>query len=476
MIADTQHQQAKPSPAIEFERALIGCLIAHGAAGLQAVQSRVHPDDFVEPVHRRTFEAITQCVVEGKPVTALMLRTALDGDQELAPQLSFGAYLIRLMNEATPLVNAAGYADAVADFARRRRLMDVQARYGAALADAHGGSASVLAREMQAEIDAITSGRRGDSALERVRIGRAAQEAVAAANAARAGETPAPGIPVGVKRLDDMLGGGLHRQKLYIVAGRPGMGKTTIGLSLALSAAKHRQGVYFVSLEMSGDELSRRALASMAYDVRRRPLTYNRITWARDLEDEEVWRLNDAATMLDDLPIQIEQEPGLGMAQIATRAHVAKQQLTRQGFPLGVIVIDHLGLIKAEDRYRGNRVHEIAEMTGALKNLSRTLDCAVVLLSQLNRAAETRDNKRPQLSDLRDSGSIEQDADVILGLFREAYYLKRDAEAGDADAALRLPEVERQIEIAILKQRNGETGRVLAFADIGCNVVTGFAE
>ena len=120
--------------------------------------------------------------------------------------------------------------------------------------------------------------------------------------------------------------------------------------------------------------------------------------------------------------------------------------------------------------------HEIGEMTGALKNLSRTLDCAVVLLSQLNREAEKRDNKRPQLSDLRDSGSIEQDADVILGLYREAYYLKRDAEAGDADATARLPEVERQLEITILKQRNGETGRVLAFADIGCNVVTGLAE
>jgi len=475
MIAEAQ-APSRPHVSVEIERALVACLVVYGAQALQYVQTRLDPEDFGEPVHRKIYEAVCQCVTEGKPVTPAMLRTVLDAEHEVAPELSFGRYIIRLVSEATTLVNASAYADQVADFARRRRLKAVHDRYASALADPHGGNAQALAREMQAEIDAITTSRRGDEALARVRIGKAAQKAVETANAARAGDTPPPGIPVGVKRLDDMLGGGLHQQKLYIVSGRPGMGKTTVGLSLALSAAKHRQGVYFVSLEMSGDELSRRALACMAYDARRKPLTYNRITWARDLEDEEIWRLNDAATMLNDLPIQIEQEPGLGMAQIATRAHVAKQQLARQGFPLGVIIIDHLGLIKADDRYRGNRVHEIAEMTGSLKNLSRTLDCAVVLLSQLNREAEKRDNKRPQLSDLRDSGSIEQDADVILGLYREAYYLKRDAEAGDADAAMRLPEVERQLEITILKQRNGETGRVLAFCDIGCNVITGLSE
>ena len=188
-----------------------------------------------------------------------------------------------------------------------------------------------------------------------------------------------------------------------------------------------------------------------------------------------MWRLQDAQRASEAIPLWIEQQAGLTLAQIAARARQMRLRAERQGTPLVAIIVDHIGLIRPSKRYQGNRVQEMTEITTGLKGLAKELGLPVIGLSQLNREVEKRADKRPQLSDLRESGSIEQDADLVIGLFREAYYLERQVTRTD-DEQVRLLNCQNELEVEILKQRSGPTMRIVCFCDLAYNVISEAAQ
>jgi replicative DNA helicase len=239
---------------------------------------------------------------------------------------------------------------------------------------------------------------------------------------------------------------------------------------VALQAALRGAGVYFVSLEMEAQQLAERVLASLVFDDPGRVLSYRQIAAGADLTQEDVRRLSQATRRLEAVPLTIEQQPGLTLSQVAARARQRQSRLARLGSPLRLIVVDHLGLLRPSARYSGNRVQEVSEITAGLKVLAKELGVAVMGLCQLSRGIEARDDKRPQLSDLRDSGSIEQDADMVFGLFRESYYLDRKTNRTDNETE-RLLASQQELEVEILKQRQGPTGRLRLFCSVPCNVV-----
>jgi replicative DNA helicase len=276
------------------------------------------------------------------------------------------------------------------------------------------------------------------------------------------------GISTGLTTLDAKTGG-YQRGELTIVAGRPGMGKSGFGIS---SARQSGAAVHYFSLEMTPEALTARALTDAIYD-HRDPVAYFDVIAGRFADDAQAQRIIDAQRELR-LPIKIDAQAGLSVQQIAARARRQQQFLQRKGEDdLDLVVVDHLHLVRASDRYRGNRVSELTEISAGLKALAKELNVAVVALAQLNRSLESRDDKRPTLSDLRDSGSIEQDADLVLLLYREAYYLDRPcAKPKDDDARVaRLIEVRNKLEIDVAKARNGPTGIVPLFYDVACNAI-----
>lgn len=323
------------------------------------------------------------------------------------------------------------------------------------------------AKEAIADLDSIvTAGTPKNQAV--ISLGDATREAVSLAEQVRSGRKIV-GIPYGLPTLDrNTLG--LVPGELVVAGGRPGMGKTTLGTVVGLNVAKQGYGVGLVSMEMHGVPIAQRMLSNIAYDPRGEILTYNAIARAVDLSDDAIVILDDARRQLEGLPFWIEQERGLNIGQIAARARQMKARAERRGLSFRLLIVDHLGLIQPSSRYAGNRVQEITEITRGLKILAGELDICVLLLSQLSREVESRDDKRPQKRDFRDSGSIEQDADVMFGLFREAYYLESKEEKSTEDL-LRLQTVRNVLEIEVLKQRQGPQDRYRFFCDIGCNII-----
>jgi replicative DNA helicase len=252
----------------------------------------------------------------------------------------------------------------------------------------------------------------------------------------------------------------------------PGMGKTALALCIARATAAAGEPTYFQSLEMGDVSLSDRNLADVAFDARR-PIPYYDVANGQ-LSDAQAERIIEAARLQRDIPLQIDPAPGLTVSQIAARVRRHRQNLERKGLRLGPVIVDHMHIVAASKRYSGNRTNEVGEISAALKALAKELDVPVIALAQLSRGVENRDDKRPNMADLRDSGSIEQDADTIIFVYREAYYLERSTGANAAQEALRIDrliDVKDQLEAIVAKQRNGPTGTVHLFCNIACNAV-----
>lgn len=275
--------------------------------------------------------------------------------------------------------------------------------------------------------------------------------------------------------LGDLLGG-WRRKRFYVIAGRPGMGKSSVTLSLLLRTAQKGHGVMFFALEMGREELTEMALASMAWSHDNR-VEYRDISSAavhREGFEEKFRRVLDVAPRLNDMPFLIGDRGGLTVAEVRSQALTYAQRLAAEGRKLEVVVIDHMGLMRASERYAGNKVSETEEISNGFKMLAKELDCAVIALAQINRGVEGRDDKRPGLSDLRWSGSVEQDADVVIFVYREAYYLERlkhDDPDDEARRSVKLGELRSRIEIIIAKHRGGPCGNIEMFCDMGCAVV-----
>lgn len=443
---------------MEAEQGILGAIFVNNSA-LGTVSDILQPEHFGEAVHAHIFTVCSQLIGAGKLASPTTLKSFIE-DHHVTDGMTVSQYLARLAAGATTIVNARDYAQIVRDLAKRRDLMDV----GYRLQQMVPGDALELASGAIEEIDAVVADL-SNSATRGVSAAGMMAGAIDAAARAYQAEGRIIGIPSGLSKLDRKLLG-FTRGDLVVMAGRPGMGKSALMVTMARTMAEKGYRNIIISQEMGDASLGQRMIADKLFNSG--PVPYFAFRSGR-FDEAAFKRITEAGEDLSKLPLRIEPQPAQTVSQIAAKARQAKR---RGG--LDVLWIDHLQIIKASGKYQ-NRVHQIGEITGALKALAKELDIVVILLSQLSRALESREDKRPQMSDLRDSGDIEQDADVILMLFRERYYLeRREPTHGSAEHAVwqtQMFRTENKLELAIEKQRAGPTGMVEVFCNIGCNAV-----
>ena len=469
MTAASASVGTAPPVALDSEQALLGAILVNNDA-LDRARDHVRPEDFADDVHRAIFEAMCARRDAGEAID-FHLMTAVLGNADLGG-VTVGEYLGRLARDATTVSGAPSYARLIAQAARMRKVLDTAQAAVAAMTSGSVHNPAEFAAWMIEALDEVASAGLSDSA-KRVTLGQAVNSVMQRVDQDRMGNGTV-GVPYGVSKLDAATLG-MRAGQFIVLAGRPAMGKTTVALHIALTAARRSGAVGLISLEMGAAELSERVLAATAYSPHvPDQITYRAIAEARGLSDAATARLHEAKYACAHTPLWIEQQPGLTLSQISARARQMKLKAERQGIPFAALIIDHIGLIRPSKRYSGNRVQEMTEISGGLKGLAKELGIPVVGLSQLNREVERRPDKRPLLSDLRESGSIEQDADVVLGLYRESYYLEHKVERTEEED-IRLLNCTNELEIEILKQRSGPTIRVVCFCDIACNVLAGLA-
>lgn len=457
----------------EIEQSLLGALL--GGGDHRAILARLTPDHFIEPAHAEIYRmAIAAQEQYGTTTLPTVLKMAspefLQGFGErtgtpLAPYLAG-------MVSTTPFDarNIKGGARAVLNQWARLGLKSEAEALAAAASDPASNPAE-LARAVVSRADEIASHlRAGHRTNTRQTFAEAAQAALTASIEARRHQR-LTGITSGLLDLDRATGG-LQRRDLILLGARPSMGKTTIGTSIARYAAAEGIGVGVFSLEMDNAKLTARMLSDLAHQAGHR-VPYQDMIAGRLTEDQEE-AMAQAMERHVALPILFDDASGLTIAEIRNRTETMLEDAQDRGAPLGLLILDHLGKVKPSARYAGNRNNEIGEITEGLKNIAREFDLAVLLLSQLSRQVESRDDKRPQLSDLRDSGNIEQDADAVLFLHRAAYYLER-AEPSDYDKRIEwqteLDACRNRGELAIAKQRNGPCVTIDLHIDMACSAV-----
>lgn len=446
--------------SIEAEQSLLGAILMQNEAYM-LVQELVGPEHFHEAVHRELFEICGSLIRMGKLASPTTVRPFLRADGELVPGMTTSQYLARLAAEATTVVNAKDFAQVIRDLYDMRAIGEI----GEQLRPRGGVDPVEQASWGVDQLDSIVSGR-ALASMRAMPIRASLVRAVDAAATAYQNEGKLLGLPYGLRDLDAKLLGA-QRGNLVVIAGRPGMGKTGLALCITRNLCQAGYSGDFYSLEMGDIELTQRLIADEIFDDGR--MTYWQIRSGR-FHESVFKRITEAAERLAELPLVIEQQPGLSVSQIAARA----RQRKRRG-RLDFLFVDHLGLVASSGRYSGSRVNEIGEMTAGFKGLAKELDCAVFLLAQLNRGVEGRDDKRPRLADLRESGSIEQDADAVIMLYRKAYYLERtEPPAGSAEHLVWQSELElchNELQLLVEKNRAGPMGTVKVFCDIGANAV-----
>lgn len=457
--------------ALEAEQTLLGTIMLHPDK-MDVMADIMLPGDFVEPLHAHVWQAMLDRHNQGETVTISGI-TARMGDQSLGNGQTLRQYLAQLTVQYSSTAQAVdGTARAVRDAAGMRELQLISEELTEQLRLPGIHDPLPLATELVAKADQIIATGLVDTSRP-MTMGQASRLALQNALQAREGRTK-PGIPYGIPRLDEMTNG-MRGGQLIILAGRPAMGKTAVGITIGLSAGHRDVAVFNASLEMVATDLAERALSAEAY-LMGREVPYERISAGIELSDEDVAILIEAQERIDRMPYHIEQRSGLTLAQLASGARRFFATQREKGRKDGLLVIDYLGLVKASERYGGQRVNEVGEVTRGLKALAKELGVPVILLCQLNRSVEGRDDKHPILSDLRDSGDIEQDADVVLFVYRDEYYLNMvnaESLSGDelSDYSNRLSRNMNVLEIGVAKQRKGRTGWIRNYCDIACNFV-----
>ena len=451
-----------PPHNVEAEQALIGAILVNNEA-FDRVSDFLQPTHFSEEIHRRIYEVTSALIRGGKIATPITLKTFL-GDHDLGG-ITVPQYLARLAAEATTVINAADYGRSIYDLAIRRALITVGEEVVNVAFDApvdHSPRAQI--EEAERQLYALAESGRAEGGFQR--FSDALTTAIDMAAKAYERDGKLSGIATGLSDLDRTLGG-LQASDLVILAGRPAMGKTSLATNIAFNIAKAYQFqvkpdgthettnggiVGFFSLEMSSEQLATRIIAEQSgvasYKIRR-----------GDITDDDFHLITDAARQMQTVPFYIDQTGGISIAQLTARARRLKRQ---RG--LDLLVVDYLQLLSGSKSAGSNRVQELTEITTGLKALAKELKVPIVALSQLSRQVESRDDKRPQLSDLRESGSIEQDADVVMFVYREEYYLKnKQPREGTEEFITWQTDMERahgKAEIIIGKQRHGPTGTV----------------
>jgi replicative DNA helicase len=456
----------------EAEQTLLGALLINNAAYLR-VSEYLQPEHFGNAMHGRIFVAIGKLIERGQIANPVTLKNLFDQDGALT-DIGGAQYLGRLAEAAVTIINASDYGRIIHDLYLRRQLITLgeDVVNEAFRQDLDDSAREQIERAEKTLFDLATTGQAEGGFRA---FGTALTSAILDAEAAfkRSGKTV--GVATGFVDLDSKLGG-LHPSDLIVLAGRPSMGKTSLATNVAFFAAKHYKPppapeirniaedgaiVAFFSLEMSAEQLATRILAEES------GVSSDRIRRG-DVSHEDFDRFVQASQRLAAVRLFIDDTPALTVSAVRTRA---RRLMRQQG--LGLIIIDHLQLLRPSNQVRAqdNRVQEISEITRGLKALAKELNVPVLALSQLSRAVEQREDKRPMLADLRESGSIEQDADVVMFIFREEYYLSREPSRRPDEMEIkfseryqewreRLEKVHGLTEIIVAKQRHGPIGTI----------------
>ncbi|KAF0170563.1 MAG: replicative DNA helicase [Rhodobacteraceae bacterium] len=448
---------------IEAEQQLLGAILTNNDV-YDRIASVVKPEHFFDPVHQRIFERAAARIQKNALASPVTLKPFFEDDDGLK-ELGGPAYLVRLAGAAISSYAARDYAQMIYDLAVRRELIalgrDISAK--AAKVEIHSEPKEQI---IEAEQRLYKLGEQGVAERGFQSFLKAVTDAVNVANAAYQRDGGLAGVSTGLIDLDKKLGG-LHPSDLLILAGRPSMGKTSLATNIAFNIAKaYKRGrthdgsegaveggvVGFFSLEMSAEQLAARIL-SEASEVPSEQIRRG------DMTEQEFRRFVEAAKSLESCPLYIDDTPALPISQVAARARRLKRT-----HGLDVLMIDYLQLLKGTSK-NDNRVQEVSEITQGLKAIAKELNIPVIALSQLSRQVESREDKRPQLSDLRESGSIEQDADVVMFVYRDEYYKERE-KPGDheldkiAQWQVVMEQVRGKAEVIIGKQRHGPIGSV----------------
>jgi replicative DNA helicase len=454
---------------LEAEQALLGAILVNNEAH-DRVSSFLEPEHFYDPLHQQIYETAAKLIATGKQATPITLKTFFENAEPIDASLTVPQYLGRLAANAATIINARDYGRTTYDLATRRQLILI----GEDMVNtAYDSPVDFPPKEQieEAETRLFALAETGKYGQGFSAFASALTTAIEMANNAYQREGGLSGIATALKTLDAKLGG-LQPSDLVILAGRPSMGKTALATNIAYNIARARarslEGrpdlrpddpahdgavVGFFSLEMSAEQLATRIMSERA------GIPSEKIR--RGMIDEaDFKRLVEASQEMASLPLFIDQTGGISIAQLAARARRLKRQ---QG--LGLIVVDYLQLLTGSSRRASEgRVQEVSEITTGLKALAKELNVPILALSQLSRAVENREDKRPQLADLRESGSIEQDADVVMFVFREEYYIERTKPAeGSAEWNewyAKMQQASGRAEVIIGKQRHGPVGTV----------------
>ena len=445
----------KKLPAnLEAEQSVIGSVLVNNDI-IDEISSIIKSNNFFDPAHKKIYELIEDLNNKGMIANPITLKNYLEKNETLS-EVGGIDYLVKLTRFSSSIKQAIDYAKIVREMYVKRELILISEDVMLEAKDDNLENPSDKIIE-KAEQSLYQLAEKGSFSQSYIKFNQALEQTIEMATLAIRNDQGVVGVPTGLKDLDEKLGG-LHKSDLVIIAGRPSMGKTALATNIAYFASKkimdnnEKSAVAFFSLEMSSEQLSTRILSEQtriqSNDIRRGRAT-----------EEELERYIEASRNINDLPLYIDEPPAITISALSNRARRLKRL-----FGLKLIVVDYIQLIRTHSKKNDGRVQEISEITQGLKALAKELGVPVLALSQLSRAVEQRDDKLPQLSDLRESGSIEQDADVVLFVYREEYYLeKKQPKLGSIEHAewqSKMNDVAGLADIIIGKQRHGPTGNI----------------
>ena len=447
-------QENKLPSNIEAEQALIGSILVNNDI-IDEISNIVNHKNFYDPLHSKIYNLIENLHNKGMIANPITLKNSFENDAALS-EIGGTEYLVKLTRFSSSVKQSIDYAKIVHEKFVKRELVQISETLSdEAVDETIDKTGENIIQDTEKSLFDLAE--RGTFHQSFLKFNQALDQTIEMATSAMKSDHGIVGVPTGLNDLDERLGG-LHRSDLVIIAGRPSMGKTALATNIGYYAAKKilddnkKSSIAFFSLEMSSEQLSTRILSEQSRiksnDIRRGKVT-----------EEEFNRLIETSRNIHDLPLYIDETPAITISTLSNRARRIKRL-----FGLDLIIVDYIQLMTTSSKRYDGRVQEISEITQGLKALAKELSVPVLALSQLSRAVEQRDDKKPQLSDLRESGSIEQDADVVMFVFREEYYLERKEpklgtiEHGEWQA--KMNEIIGSADIIIGKQRHGPTGNI----------------
>ncbi|WP_440633925.1 replicative DNA helicase [Candidatus Pelagibacter sp. HIMB1485] len=437
---------------IEAEQAVIGSILVSNDI-FDEVNTIVSSINFYDPMHQKIFEAIESLIYKGMLANPITLKNYFEDEKD---DINVPEYLVKVTKFSTSVRQAVEYSKIIYDMFVRRELIKISEETidSAKLNDLDNSGQTIIENSERQLFDLAEKGSFNSSLIK---FDDAMKQTIEMASAAYKNEEGIVGVPTGLRDLDDKLGG-LHQSDLIIIAGRPSMGKTSLATNIAFNAAQKLQdsgkksSIAFFSLEMSSEQLSTRIISEQAR------ISSNDIRRGR-ISDDQFDKFLETSKNIAELPLYIDETPAISIAALSNRARRIKRL-----FGLDMIVVDYIQLMRGTTYNKDGRVQEISQITQGLKAIAKELAVPVVALSQLSRQVEQRDDHKPQLADLRESGSIEQDADVVMFVYREGYYLSRkeprEATVEHAEWQAKMNEVAHLAQIIIGKQRHGPIGNV----------------